>query len=446
MEKSNVAIYVRVSTQEQKLHGVSVDAQEAACRAWVAERRHRLVGVYNDAGLSARTKYKKRREMLHLLEDVRQGRIDLIIFTKLDRWFRNVADYYEVQAILEAADVKWRAIQEDYETETASGRFKVNIMLAVAQDEADRTAERIRTAAAYKRAKGEATGRPALGYRIENRHFVIDPAVKPGVEAFFAAYLRTYSVRAAMLAAREHGIELSATHAGRMLRNTTYCGDAFGVPCPAYITREQFDVIRSNAGKRTRVNKTGRVFLFSGLLRCGYCGGAMTSASAPSGSGDIRYYRCLEHYQRLDACPIGCYVNERKLEQTLLTCLAAVIGHISLRASGPKAKTQKRPDPRQIQGKLDRLKELYIEGDLDRTAYDTRAARLRQELAEAERPPETAPAPAALPAEWTNIYATMSAAGRKLFWRRILREIRCRKDRPPTVCFFDGPSWLDHIP
>ena len=81
-------------------------------------------------------------------------------------FLKDVADYYEVQAILEAHGVRWRAVEEDYETETASGRFKVNIMLAVAQDEADRTSERIKAAAGYKRAKGEAVGRPALGYII----------------------------------------------------------------------------------------------------------------------------------------------------------------------------------------------------------------------------------------------------------------------------------------
>ena len=52
----NVAIYIRVSTQEQKQHGISVDAQESACRQWVQDNHHALVGVYNDAGLSARAK------------------------------------------------------------------------------------------------------------------------------------------------------------------------------------------------------------------------------------------------------------------------------------------------------------------------------------------------------------------------------------------------------
>lgn len=437
MKPLNVAIYVRVSTQEQKLHGISVDAQEADCRAWVEEHRHRLVGVYNDAGLSARAKYTKRHEMLRLLDDVQAGRIDLIIFTKLDRWFRNVADYYEVQAILEAHNVKWRAIQEDYETETASGRFKVNIMLAVAQDEADRTSERIKAAADFKRTKGEAVGRPALGYKIEDKHWVIDPENQAGMEAFFAAYLSTLSVKAAMEAAAEHGIRLNATHAGRILRNPTYKGDAFGVPCPAYITTEQFAAIRANAGKRTRINKnTGRVFLFSGLLRCGHCGGALTSASLPTQGGKtIKYYRCNNHSYNPGSCPSGSYVNEAKLETWLLENLSNIVEQTNIAQAAPRERQRRRKNAQQIRGKLERLKDLYIDGEIDRDIYDSRAALLRRQLEELEPPQEDPPTLVELPENWAEIYLSLPDPERKLFWKRTVRQITCYKDRSPTVKF-----------
>ena len=79
---------------------------------------------------------------MRLLSDVEAGKIDLILFIKLDRLFHNVADYYEVQKILDAHGVHWQTVLEDYETITSSGQFKVNIMLSVAQNEADRTSEK----------------------------------------------------------------------------------------------------------------------------------------------------------------------------------------------------------------------------------------------------------------------------------------------------------------
>ena len=133
------AIYVRVSTEEQKIHGLSIEAQTEALDEWAKEHGVKVVGHYNDAGISARKKHTKRPERIRLLEDVKAGRVDLIVFTKLDRWFRNIAEYYKVQEILEANNVNWKTIHEDYDTSTASGRLKINIMLSVAQDEADRT-------------------------------------------------------------------------------------------------------------------------------------------------------------------------------------------------------------------------------------------------------------------------------------------------------------------
>jgi site-specific DNA recombinase len=47
-------------------------------------------------------------------------KIDLIVFTKLDRWFRNISEYYKVQEVLEARHVNWKTIHEDYDTSKTS--------------------------------------------------------------------------------------------------------------------------------------------------------------------------------------------------------------------------------------------------------------------------------------------------------------------------------------
>ena len=163
-----VFCYVRVSTEEQALHGLSIEAQTEALENWAAAHGHKVLGVYTDAGISARKPASKRPELQRLLADVQSGKGDLVIFTKLDRWFRNIAEYYKVQEILERHHVDWKTIQEDYDTSTASGRLKINIMLSVAQDEADRTSERIKAVFEIKRQKREPlTGDCPTGYRME---------------------------------------------------------------------------------------------------------------------------------------------------------------------------------------------------------------------------------------------------------------------------------------
>ena len=134
-----------------------------------------MVGRYADPGVSARKKAASRPGLQRMLSDVRAGKIDLIVFTKLDRWFRSVGEYYKVQEVLEQFHVDWKTTLEDYDTSTAAGRLKINIMLSVAQDEADRTSERIKVVFDAKRRRREpTTGSVPTGYRLEGKRMVRD--------------------------------------------------------------------------------------------------------------------------------------------------------------------------------------------------------------------------------------------------------------------------------
>ena len=144
MDIIRAALYIRVSTEEQVREGYSVEAQRDNLKRYAKNKGYSVVGVYADEGITARKKYTNRKEFMRLLDDVEAGKIDVILFIKLDRWFRNVGDYYKVQEILERNNVGWTATTENYDTTTANGRLYVNIRLAVAQDESDRTSERIK--------------------------------------------------------------------------------------------------------------------------------------------------------------------------------------------------------------------------------------------------------------------------------------------------------------
>ena len=83
------AIYLRVSSDKQAKEGDSIPAQRDALRKYIDDRDDlTFAGEYLDDGISG-TK-ADRDELQRLLDDVEAGKIDLIIFTKLDRWFRSV--------------------------------------------------------------------------------------------------------------------------------------------------------------------------------------------------------------------------------------------------------------------------------------------------------------------------------------------------------------------
>lgn len=81
-DSMRIACYARVSTEEQALHGLSIEAQLNALREFANDQS---VGEYVDAGISARSSIAKRPELQRLLRDVEAGKVDLVVFTKLDR-------------------------------------------------------------------------------------------------------------------------------------------------------------------------------------------------------------------------------------------------------------------------------------------------------------------------------------------------------------------------
>ena len=162
-----VDLYIRVSGQEQAIKGLSLEAQQENLEEYARERGWVIVGVYIDAAKTARKRLGKRTNFLRMLEDVKQDKVDLILFTRLDRWFRSVADYYKVMEILDAHKCGWLTTQEQYDTTTAGGRLYINLRLSIAQNEADLCGERIGVVLDSKVKHGTVvSGKIPFGYRI----------------------------------------------------------------------------------------------------------------------------------------------------------------------------------------------------------------------------------------------------------------------------------------
>lgn len=122
-----VAAYIRVSSQEQKLHGLSLAAQEQKLREYAEAHNMKIVEWYRDEGVSARKLIRKRPELQRMIRDAEQGKFDRIIFIKLDRFFRSVAEYHECMKRI--SPVVWTTTEEKYDLSTAQGRMLVNMKL-----------------------------------------------------------------------------------------------------------------------------------------------------------------------------------------------------------------------------------------------------------------------------------------------------------------------------
>lgn len=422
-----VACYIRVSTDEQARHGISLEAQKADLEAFCKDNRYAVVGFYADEGISARKAAIKRPALQRLLADVEKGEIELIIFTKLDRWTRNVREYHKCQEVLERHNVPWRATQEDYETQTAAGRFKVNIMLAVAEDEADRTSERIKFVFEQKRQKKEPlTGNCPTGYKLLGKRIVKDDNAE-AVQAFFDVYLNTLSITEARTAAAEKGLPIQYQLARKMLRSPCYYGEYYGVKdmTEPYITETQFEKIQAAFPRRIKANQK-HFYILSGLVVCGECGRRMGGKTSRHNK---QYYNCVNAYTN-SCCSNHANYAESVLERTLLERIESVLHDAEPQVSNDTANEINE----QIDGlklKIDKLTDLYINGIIDlgeaklrKARYETEIASLRQKLPQ-ER--------ISLDVGWREMYDTLTQKERRSFWRLAIDRIVIHADRSVDI-------------
>jgi len=436
----NVALYARVSTEEQARHGISIEAQTAALHKWAGENDHVVVGEYIDNGVSARKSPSKRPALQMLLSDIPAKKTELIAFCKLDRWTRNVKGYYQVQEVLDQHRVAWAAIQEDYETITASGRFKVNIMLSVAENEADRTSERIKTVFEHKVELGESLGgRWPFGFMVENKKLIPNPATADIARAMFDHYLATASYfDTARYLHDQTGAAWEYHYIRKCLRNTLYIGkyrdnDNY---CTPLVSREKFDAAQALMKQRSiRHNPTSRVYLFSGIMRCTCCDHAMVGFSLPKPNGDDYYYRCSYGmiYRR---CEHTHSIREERLERWLLENVALELDQWQAQYKmTPKKKT---PDNAKIKRKIERLKTLYLDELITLEQYKADRAELEAQLVNDADPPDLSELKKQFEGDFQSVYKSLTRKQRQSFWHSVIERIDLDAENNPHIVFRTG--------
>jgi site-specific DNA recombinase len=156
--------YVRVSTDKQADHGVSLEAQEAKIRAMATVQGAEITELIVDGGESA--KDLKRPGMERLLTLVDDRKVDTVIIAKLDRLTRSVKDLAELLERFQRRGVSLVSVAESLDTGSAAGRLVINIMTAVSQWEREAIGERTRDAMQHKKSTGRCVGNIAYGYRL----------------------------------------------------------------------------------------------------------------------------------------------------------------------------------------------------------------------------------------------------------------------------------------
>lgn len=155
--QKRIAIYLRVSTGEQ-----TTDNQRRELEA-VAERHGwRVVGFFEDAGISGAKGRDKRPGLDRLLKAVARRDVDMVAAWSVDRLGRSLIDLLDFLRELHAKGVDLFLHQQGLDTSTPSGRAMFQMLGVFAEFERSMIRERVMAGLSRAKADGIQLGRRRL--------------------------------------------------------------------------------------------------------------------------------------------------------------------------------------------------------------------------------------------------------------------------------------------
>lgn len=239
------AIYTRKSTEHNlDLEFNSLDAQREACAAYIKSQTHegwRLIPKHFDDGAFSGASLE-RPALQKLLEEVRRGKVDIIVVYKVDRLTRSLADFAKLVELFDEHSTSFVSVTQSFNTTSSMGRLTLNVLLSFAQFEREVIGERVRDKIAASKRKGIWVGGPLpLGYASINKKLVVATEEAEAVRTIFRRYLELDSI-GALAQDLDHkgiktkrqvisngrvrgGIRFGVGSLGHLLRNRFYVGD-----------------------------------------------------------------------------------------------------------------------------------------------------------------------------------------------------------------------------
>jgi DNA invertase Pin-like site-specific DNA recombinase len=313
------AIYTRKSSEEGlDMEFNSLDAQRAACEAYIASQR-------SEGWVATRERYDDgefsggnldRPGLKQLLADVDDGLIDVVVVYKIDRLSRSLMDFSRLVDVFDRNGVTFVSVTQSFNTTTSMGRLTLNILLSFAQFEREVIGERIRDKFAASRKRGIWMGGfVPLGYDVQDRKLVVNEVEAAAVRRIFERFVALGSATTLARECRDAGIRnkqgtlIDKGYLYRVLNNRVYRGEAVhkGKAYPgehdAIIGADLWDrvhaILQESPRKRANRSRTQTPALLKGLI-FSENGTAMTPTSTKKGAKLYRYYVSMDVIRNSD--------------------------------------------------------------------------------------------------------------------------------------------------
>ena len=191
-----------------------------------------FVKIYSDEGISG-TLTSKRIGFNTMINDCKNGKIDIILTKEVSRFARNTVDTLNYTRLLKKYNVYVIFINDNIDTRQNDGEFRLTIMAGIAQEESRKTSDRVKWGQKRAMEKGVVFGNNSLyGFNIKDGILSIDSGQAEIVKLIYHKFLN--EKKGTHIIAREldqGGINApksdkwSGSMILRILRNEKYCGD-----------------------------------------------------------------------------------------------------------------------------------------------------------------------------------------------------------------------------
>ena len=336
-EKKLCGIYMRVSTEDQAREGFSLPEQKERLEAYCKFNGYKIVEYYTDAGISAKTG-NHRPEYDRMLEDGKQGKINMIIALKLDRITRSTRDWETLMDYLEKYNINIAFVNDDINTTTANGKMVSRIMMSVSQNEIERTSERTIIGLEGAIKQGHIPARAPLGYKHIDKKLVPDPLTKDIVIRIYNLYFEglTYNT-IAKLFNKEKVLDKTNwkdTSILKIITNVIYKGDYiqgkttrnskyFENVVEPIVSKELWDSCQVQKKKNQRNYMRSQTYIFLQKLKCPKCGRILAGGASHKIKADKWYY-----YYRCEKCRGN--IREHEIENSIKELLSDIFEYDSV--------------------------------------------------------------------------------------------------------------------
>lgn len=305
-------LYVRYSSSNQTEQ--SIEGQLRVCREFCERHNIRVVEVYADRATSASKDIEKRHEYLRMIKDSEKKLFNAVVVYKLDRFARSRYDSATYKYRLKRNGVQLISATENISNQP-EGIILESVLEGMAEFYSAELSQKINRGmreSAYKH--NSIGGHTPLGYKTENKKLVIDEETAPRVREAFELYADGTSVAdiCRLFNSRGYrtakGAKFGKSSFSRIFKNERYIGtytyhdyraeDAI----PAIIDKELWERVQARMKKIKSApgrNKARHVYMLSGKMYCGHCGGTMVGNS---NSGGYAYYECYEKLKARNDC------------------------------------------------------------------------------------------------------------------------------------------------